>query len=137
MHALMSKDTSRSHPMHEETRRVARFASMAVASLLAAEVNTTTSTADGLDWDVIVRHYLRYPSGQANKWESQVLEHFRTRQIDPTYAEIPDQVRTPRVSSPAARERLARRRTGTIRKDLEDRYIKLEERVDHIGNLFG
>lgn len=137
MHALMSKDTARSHPMHEETRRVARFASMAVASLLVAEVGTTTSTAEGLDWDVIVRHYLRFPSGQANKWESQVLEHFRTRQVDPTYAEIPDQVRQPRVSSPAARERLARRRTGTIRKDLEDRYIKLEERVDHIGNLFG
>lgn len=136
MHALMSKDTSRSHPMHEETRRVARFASMAVASLLVAEVSTTSSTAVGLDWDVIVRHYLRFPAGKANMWESQVLEYFRTHGVDPTYDQIPDQVRQPRATG-AALTRLARRRTGTVRSDLEKRYIALEERIDHIGNLFG
>lgn len=135
-HTLMAKDTDMSVPVHEETRRVARFASMAVATLLAREVSATASTADGLDWDVILRHYLRFPHGKANMWESQVLQHFRTHQVDPTYDEIPDQVRQPRATGPAL-PRLAGRRTGTVRADLEKRYLDLEERVDRIGNLFG
>lgn len=135
-HTLMAKDTDTSIPVHEETRRVARFASMAVATLLAQEVNATATTADGLDWDVILRHYLRFPEGKANMWESQVLEYFRTNKVDPTYDQIPDQVRQPRASG-AALNRLTSRRSGTVRADLEKRYIDLEERVDHIGNLFG
>jgi len=110
---------------------------MSVATLLATEVNRSTGTAEGLDWDVILRHYIRFPAGRANMWESQVLEFFRTNQVDPTYDQIPDQVQRLRVSGPDAVTRLARRRTGSVREELERRYIGLEERVDYTGNLFG
>jgi hypothetical protein len=135
-HALMAKDTQTTVPVHEETRRVARFASMAVVTLLASEVSRTTSTADGLDWDVVLRHYLRFPAGRANMWESQVLEYFRTNRVDPTFDQIPDRLTTQRASGPAGLARLAKRRGGTVRADLEKRYVALEERVDHIGKLF-
>lgn len=136
-HTLMAKDTAISVPVHEETRRVARFASMSVATLLATEVNRTTTTADGLDWDVILRYYLRFPAGRANMWESQVLEYFRTNNVDPTYDQIPDRVVQPRAAGADGVARLSRRRSGAVRAELEKRYTDLEERVDDIGKLFG
>jgi hypothetical protein len=136
MHAMQSKDTPRSQPMHEEAKRLARFASMAVASLLVTEVNRTPSTAQGLDWDVILRHYLRFPDGKPAMWESQVLAHYRTNRVDPAYDEIPDRVPAPLASGPQALTRVAKRRGGSKRAELEKRYVKLEERVDRIGNIF-
>jgi len=134
-HTLMSKDTSISLPVHEETRRVARFASMAVARHLVTEVNAGGGSSGGLDWDRILRHYLRFPHARAGMWETQVLNHVRRTGADPKYDEIPDQVVQPRVQGPDAAARLAARRSGTVRADLEKRYIGLEERVDHFQLL--
>ncbi|MCA1682026.1 MAG: hypothetical protein LC700_02610, partial [Actinobacteria bacterium] len=72
-HTLMSKDTAISLPVHEETRRVARFASMAVARHMVTEVTAHPSTVGGLDWDRSLRHYLRFPYARSGMWESQVL----------------------------------------------------------------
>lgn len=134
-HTLMSKDTAKSLPVHEETRRLARFASMAVARHLVTEVNTNPSTAGGLDWDRILRHYLRFPSAGAAMWESQVLAHVRRTGADPTYDDIPDKVVQPQVQGPDAALRLAARRKGTLRAELEKRYHDLEKRVDQFQLL--
>lgn len=134
-HTLMSKDTSLSLPVHEETRRVARFASMAVARHLVTEVNAGTSTAGGLDWDRILRHYLRFPFARTSMWESQVLAHVRRTGADPAYDDIPDRVVQPQAQGPDAAARLAARRKGTLRSELEKRYADLEKRVDQFQLL--
>ncbi|MEU7524257.1 hypothetical protein AB0A74_00825 [Saccharothrix sp. NPDC042600] len=134
-HTLMSKDTAISHPMHEEVKRIARFASMAVARHLVVEVTGYPSVVGGLDWDRILRHYLRFPHARADTWESQVLGHVRRTMLDPTYDDIPDRVRQPRVEGPQGAARLAARRSGSRRSELEKRYTDLEERVDHFQLL--
>ncbi len=134
-HTLMSKDTAISLPVHEETRRVARFASMAVARHLVVEVASGSGTATGLDWDRILRHYMRFPAARASMWETQVLAHVRRTGADPTYDEIPDKVVAPHVQGAAGAARLAARRGATTRAELEKRYRDLEERVDHFQLL--
>jgi hypothetical protein len=129
-HTLMSKDTPKSLPVYEECRVVAKFASMAICSILAKDVNENPSTAGGLDWARILRHYMRYPEAKANMWESQVLDFVRKNHTDPTFDQIPDQVVQPRATGPDATMLLMQRRNGVTRQKLEERYIALEERVN-------
>ena len=129
-HTLMSKDTPRSLPVYEECRVVSKFASMAVATLMATEVNDNGNTSVGLDWARILRHYMRYPAAKPSMWESQVLAHVRKNNADPTYDEIPDKVAQPRAQGADASMLLMQRRNGTARQKLEERYIALEERVN-------
>ncbi|MGL5809761.1 MAG: hypothetical protein ACRCYQ_07455 [Nocardioides sp.] len=128
-HTLMSKDTDQSVPLHEETRRLARFASTAVATILAREVDAAADGVDGLDWEAILRHYLRFPAGKKDMWESLVLEHVRLHGADPGHDEIADQVGRPRTRG-GADSRRARRPPGAVRAELERRYVALEEHVD-------
>jgi hypothetical protein len=138
-HTLMAKDTPKSLPVYEECRVVAKFASMAIATALAKEVNEHPSTASGLDWGRLLRHYLRYPAAKPSMWESQVLEHVRNQKTDdwtdPTFDQIPDKLENPRADGPGATMLLAQRRIGTLRDDLEKRYVDLEERVDRFQLL--
>jgi hypothetical protein len=134
-HTLMSKDTSISLPVHEETRRVARFASAAVARHLVAEVDANPGSTRGLDWDRILRHYLRYPFARPSMWEAQVLAHVRRTGADPTYDDIPDKVVQPLAEGAEGAARLAARRRGGVQAELEKRYQDLEERVDRFQLL--
>jgi hypothetical protein len=112
---------------------------MAIATALAKEVNEHPSTASGLDWGRLLRHYLRYPAAKPSMWESQVLEHVRNQKTDdwtdPTFDQIPDKLENPRADGPGATMLLAQRRIGTLRDDLEKRYVDLEERVDRFQLL--
>ncbi len=71
----------------------------------------------------------------ASGWESRSSS--RSSQGLQRRTRSPDQVQRLRVSGPDVVTRLARRRTGSVREELERRYIGLEERVDYTGNLFG
>ncbi len=132
-HTLMAKDSATSLPLHREAKRLARFASVAVATTLASEVSRSRDTTEGLDWDVVLRHYLRFPSGDPSGWESQVLEHVRTHAADPTVEQVTDLPPTLLASGAQGAARLARRRAGSLRAELERRYVALEERADGTG----
>jgi hypothetical protein len=54
---------------------------------------------------------------------------------DPTFDQIPDKLENPRADGPGATMLLAQRRIGTLRDDLEKRYVDLEERVDRFQLL--
>ncbi len=154
-HTLLSKDTEKSQPLHEDAEILAKFASLAVVQLMLTEIKDNPNILTGLDWDRILKHLIRFPDARNNMWETQALAFFRSRGSNPSYTEvdIQDLPRYPRISifnsepiqasSPRTRLRngqelfpprpdtlLQRLRNGSKRGELEQRYVRLEERAD-------
>ena len=63
-------------------------------------------------------------------WEAQVLDYYRRTGKDPGYEDVADRPELPRVHLTDPDRRLLERREGTIRLELESRYVALEKNAD-------
>lgn len=129
-HTLLSKDTPKSQPLHEDSEVLGKFASLAVVRLLLTEINENRDSGTGLDWDRILRHLIRFPSARPTTWETQALKYFRQSGVNPNYQDIYDRPEYPIISVFHQDQRLLQRRNGKRREEMEMMYVKLEEKAD-------
>jgi hypothetical protein len=127
-HSLMAKDGSEKEPLREEAIALAKFASAALAVLLARRIQDDPNPDNGLDWDTLVRHFVRFPSTRANSWEEEVLASGRGNL--PNIDTIQDKPKYRMLTTSDPDGKLKARRGGRKTKQLEDRYQGLEPHVD-------
>ncbi len=131
-HSLLAKDEAEDNPLRKQAVALAMHASAMIGSLLAQRVNQEPSLNRGLDWDSIVRHYLRFPSGQRDRWES-LIDARVAAGSQLWFAEamsIADRPRFGMLGPDRQGDKLQRRREGRKAELLEQRYRGLEARVD-------
>ena len=75
-HSLMSKDSRDKEPMRPEAVAFAKHASASVAKLLLDRVYSATPLSEGLDWDTLLRFYVRgAPTAPlSGPWETELLQ---------------------------------------------------------------
>jgi hypothetical protein len=134
-HTLLSKDTPKSQPLHEDAEVLAKYASLAVAHLMLREINDNPDTGTGLDWDRILQHLIRFPHARPGMWETQALGFFRQRADNPGYDDVQDRPEYPRVNVVDSDRRLLTRRNGKRREELEHMYVRLEEKANRFMAL--
>ncbi|WP_144499689.1 hypothetical protein [Bacillus sp. FDAARGOS_235] len=127
-HTLMAKDGSDKQPLRNEAMILAKFASSSIADYLVRRVKDDPNPDHGLDWDNLVRHFIRFPHAIAGSWEDEVLTKAANGGRIPTLEEIHDKPNYPILST--SDSRLNDRRQGRKKQDLEARYQQLERRVD-------
>lgn len=128
-HTLLAKDTPKSQPLYEDANALAKFASLAAATILMNSVNDLPDPNIGQDWEAILRHYLRFPRALPGMWEQQVLEHVRNTGENPRFDQIADAPRYPPLTlTPGGR--MEALRAGKKRQELEALYIALEKKAD-------
>ena len=129
-HTLLSKDTPKSQPLYEDARALAKYASLAVATWMLTEVTSSSDITSGLDWDKILKSYMRFPAASPNMWETQVLSTFRRGGQDPAYDDIADRPDFPKITLNGPDGKMVGWQNGTARTRLEKLYIDLEAKVD-------
>lgn len=129
-HSLMAKDGGDKEPLRGEAIALAKFASAAIAVLLVQRIQNESDPEKGLDWDTLIRHFVRFPPDQVNCWEEEVLAAFSGGSSLPTLDTIQDKpnYRLLTINDPDGK--LKARRTGAKTKQLEDRYQFLETKID-------
>jgi hypothetical protein len=111
-----------SGPFADQALRLAGHVSTAVASQLASRVDSEPDPRRGLDWDSILRVYLRYPDHGPGGWEVPALTS-----AGPTPPASP---RFRLLGPDFGGEKLASRRGGSKARELERRYQALERAAD-------
>lgn len=134
-HTLISKDTPKSQPLHEDAKILAKYASLAIVQLMLTEINDNPDMGSGLDWDRILQHIVRFPHARPGMWETQALAFFRQGANNPGYGDLQDRPEYQRISVISPDRRLLLRRNGKRRGELEQMYIKLEEKADRFMRL--
>lgn len=134
-HTLLSKDTPKSQPLHEDAMVLAKYASLAVATVMLKEINDNPDTGSGLDWDRVLQHLIRFPEAKPTMWETQALAFFRQGGTNPGYEDVQDRPEYPRVRVADPDGRLLSRRNGNRRGELERMYVDLEEKADRFMML--
>jgi len=132
-HSLLSKDGKSKQPFYNEAKALATHASSSVAVILAKRINEDQDVRNGLDWDSILRHFLRYPKRDRVSWENVVLDAIQRGEPLPELEEVQDrpQFRKLELESKSEASKLYQRRSGTKRVDLENRYKDLESYADN------
>ncbi|MFE4140463.1 hypothetical protein ACFX4I_01150 [Peribacillus sp. YIM B13472] len=127
-HTLLAKDTNTEGPCREEALALAKFASSAVACKLYTRIVKNSDDKTCIDWEFVLRHYLRFPNSSPNSWESTVLTALRNGTPIPTYDEVADKDKFNMLSDkdPRLKQQLQR----NTRHNLEQRYTKLEKKVE-------
>ncbi|NHZ95174.1 hypothetical protein [Massilia sp. CCM 8734] len=134
-HTLLAKDTPKSQPLHEDAEVLGKYASLSVVQLMLKEINDNPDTGTGLDWDRILQHLIRFPHARPGMWETQALAFFRQNANNPGFSDVQDRPEYPRISVADPDGRLLARRNGTRRTELEQMYVKLEEKADRFMRL--
>ncbi|WAZ26960.1 hypothetical protein STRCI_008651 [Streptomyces cinnabarinus] len=120
-HSLMAKDTPGSAPMYGEAAALAKHASASIATTLLQRLASNPDLLTGIDWTLVLRHYLRFPRVVPSAWESTVLHRFATNPAGFTQPPLTDIADRP---PPALLQGapLRARRDGRTRLELERRY---------------
>lgn len=129
-HSLMAKDSGSKQPLVEDATALAMHVSASIATLMARRINDDTNPEHGLDWDSILRHYLRFPRAADGSWENSVLSALAAGQEIPTLENTPDIPNFQMLDAGFGSEKLKKRRNGNKTRALEERYRNLESKVD-------
>lgn len=133
-HSLMAKDGAKKQPMRDEAVALAKFASAAVAVLMARRVQNDKNPEHGLDWQVLIQHIMRFPPDDPidpkvpRSWEADVIAAVRANGSLLTLDMVEDGF-TPEkhmLGSGSADGKLQKLRQGTMTKKLEKLYEQLE-----------
>lgn len=129
-HSLMSKDSKDKDPLRQEAQALASFASAALAQLLVRRIQEDPNPDHGLDWDTLVRHFVRFPLDRPTCWEEEVLAAMATSGTLPPLDAIQDQPRYRKLTLGDRDGKLRARRQGDKTRQLESRYQWLERHVE-------
>lgn len=126
-HSLMSKDTVRSEPMRIPAVTFAKHAAASVVTTLLRRVYVPTPLTEGIDWDSVLRFYLR-PVAPAisGPWENELLEAVRRGTAQPRIDAVHQQPAFALLGPSRDPTKLAARRRGTTRATLETYYRGFE-----------
>lgn len=127
-HTLLSKDSRSKEPFRPEAVMLAKHASMAVAYHLAERLNRTRDRNLGVDWDTVLRHYLRFPSAGTATWEESIFTTAAAGSParQPPWDSVPDRANHSLLGPSLQPDKLAARRAGTSQTDLEAYYRGFE-----------
>lgn len=125
-HSLMSKDSTTKQPLREDALALAMHASASIATMLLRRVYSPTPLNQGIDWEAVLRFFIRYPKHPSQRWEEQLIIAVRNsggRFQQPDVDKIADQPRFPLLGvRGAGAETLKQRRNGDTRAKLEGYY---------------
>lgn len=129
-HSLMSKDSDDKQPLRPEAVAFAKHASASVAKLLLDRVYGPAPVTEGVDWDTVLQFFVRgVPAGLGGgSWEREMLQrvHAPGTFRQPSVRVIGQQPPFGLLGPTRDRARLAARRAGTRRVDLETDYRRVE-----------
>ena len=128
-HSLMSKDSTDKEPMRPHAVALAKHASASVALLFLTRVTGPALITEGLDWDTLLRFFVRgAPNGPTNgPWESELFQRLRAGGFSqPAVTAVSQQPNFGLLGPSAGAAKLAARRTGTTKADLEAFYRRFE-----------
>lgn len=126
-HSLMSKDTRRSDPMRAEAVGFAKHAAASVVTTLLKRVYSPAPLNEGLDWDSLLRFYLRPVAPPVSgPWENEVLDGVRRGAAQPRVDAVAQQPGFSRLGPSLDAAKLAARRSGTTKDGLEAYYRSFE-----------
>jgi hypothetical protein len=127
-HTLLSKDSRSKEPFRPDAVMLAKHASMAVVFHLAERLGRTTDVNLGVDWDTVLRHYLRFPAAGTATWEEAILTMSAANAAapQPSWDQVPDRANHSLLGPSLQPEKLAARRAGTTTADLEAYYRRFE-----------
>lgn len=124
-HSLMAKDSESSEPLRSQAVALAKHASASVATLLLERVLTGPDASQGLDWDELLRFYLRYPDPGATGWWDEVFDRADEAVGLSDIADRPDGAAS--MLGPDSERLAARRRLDAPeREELQARYRQFE-----------
>lgn len=127
-HSLMSKDSTSKEPLRPEAVALAKHASAGIATTLLNRVHSTTPVTEGVDWDTLVRFFLRGPATRSGTWETELWSRLRSSSgfQQPPVASLADQPNFSRLSPTFGAAKLAARRAGRTQAELEAYYRRFE-----------
>jgi len=126
-HSLLSKDSPAKEPFRPDSVALAKHASASVALHLADRLAKTTDDKFGVDWDTVLRHYVRFPEFGSSTWEEFVLNQSDGSAGQPTWAGVPDRANYSLLGPSLQPDKLAARRAGTTTSQLEAYYGQFEQ----------
>jgi len=135
-HSLLAKDSKETQGsagkqlFRDEVVGLAKHASAALAVLLAERVNSTPNPEVGLDWDSIVRYYVKFPYFRRGQWEEQILTRVQDFEEIPDVNDVSDRPNFRLLGPGFGASKLQQRRNGNKAKVLEKRYQDLEVKAD-------
>ncbi len=135
-HSLMSKDSSDKDPLRHDAEVMARHASASLALLLMKRVISNKNPMVGLDWDVLIRFYLKFP-GSARRyatvpWDEELRLNLRLSSSDkeflqPNVTSLKSQSNFSLLGPQLQPKKLKARRDGHTRQELERYYRAFED----------
>jgi hypothetical protein len=129
-HSLMSKDSADKQPLREDALVMARHASASVAVLLMKRATENKNTRLGIDWDTLLRFYLRKPKATTASWYNELRQSLRRAGRNFAQPDVKSLRSQPNYSllGPGRQQRkLQDRRVGTTRQKLEENYRSFED----------
>ena len=121
-HSLLAKDGVAKEPLRKHAMALAKCASAALAVTLRKRIEDDPSPATGIDWDPILRHFMRIPPDRTDTWEEQVLAALTAGAAIPPLSSLTD--RPPIVMM--TQGGVAARRARQSRSEGENFYRKFE-----------
>lgn len=126
-HSLMSKDSTRAEPLRPEAVAFAKHAGASVVTTLLRRVYSATPLNQGIDWDSVLRFYLRAVApATSGPWENEVLAGVRRGSSQPRVDSVRQQPAFSLLGPSLDAAKLAARRAGSTRTNLENYYRGFE-----------
>jgi hypothetical protein len=127
-HSLMSKDSRTKEPLRPEAVALAKHASASIATTLLDRVHSITPVTEGIDWDTLVRFFIRGPVPIPETWEGELWYRSRTSSgfEQPHVTSVGQQPEFALLSPTFGGAKLAARRAGRTQADLEAYYRRFE-----------
>ncbi len=126
-HSLMSKDTNRSDPMRAEAVGFAKHAAASTVTTLLRRVYSSAPLNEGLDWDTLLRFFLRAVApSTSGPWENELLDGVRRGATQPRVDAVSQQPNFSRLGPALDAVKLTARRAGTTKDILEAYYRGFE-----------
>jgi hypothetical protein len=129
-HSLLSKDSPSKQPFRADAVALAAHASAGVATTLVRRLENPVPVAQGIDWDAVLRFYVRFPKHPSGRWEEQLITMLR--QAGPNFKQpdvddLAEQPTFPLLGPPGgAQAKLEQRRAGKLRARFEEYYRSFE-----------
>jgi hypothetical protein len=125
-HTLMSKDTAAKEPLRPEAVAMAKHASAGIALRFLSRVSQPAPTEYGVDWDNELRFFVRGPV--PGGWETELISAVQApgKFTQPDPPSLHDQPRFPLLGPGLNPAKLAIRRAGGARVELEGYYQAME-----------
>ena len=137
-HSLMSKDSAKKSKdgtskqvLRDEAMALAKFVSATLAILMVRRVQQNPNPEQGYDWEIIVRHFVRFPQNRhsmTGTWEGEVLDAAATGGQLPMLENIKDKPPLVVLTTNDPSNRLQNLCRGTTIQQLEKLYKQMEYR---------